>query len=159
MDINVFILDNNVNYLKLLKIVLEEKFTITATNDTNEFFKIVKQPAVIIVDWHLDYGIVGLDVTRKILANNPLVHCIYISADANEEVYLSVINEGWGCFFLLKDKSDFFTGLVENINRAKVLLRKKMVIASSEMEKERLIKERISDTLKAMEGKSDGRSY
>lgn len=158
MEVTVSILDNEVNYLKLLEIVLSEHFTLTATHDTNKFFKIVKQPGVLIIDWHLDYGITGLDVMRQVRKDNKLVHCIIISSEATVPVLTSIINEGWGCFFIEKNHSDFFTVLIEKIKRAKELLLQKIEIANAEKEKEKTILEMISKTLKVID-EGNGRSH
>ena len=159
MEISVSILDNDPMFLGLLKEVLDKHFKVNATSDTNELMSKIVMPAIVVIDWYLDYGITGLDVMRKIRDKHPLCHFIFISTIASVDVLLSVINEGWGCYFLIKNKSNFFDELITNITNAKQLLNSKMTAASAQVNKNELLQDRIIKTLKVLEESSNGRSY
>lgn len=159
MNIQVAILDNDKVFLKLLETVLEDQFIVKATSDTNEFMKLVKEPAVLIVDWFLDYGITGNKVVEKIRKENPICHVIFISSLASKEILLETINEGWGCYFIEKDKTDFTQVLIKKIQDAKTLLRAKISRSNEIEQREELLKEKINNTLKALEENSNGRCY
>lgn len=150
MQYPISILDNDPVFLKLLIEVLKDEFIVNGTTNTNEFVRMIRQPAVLLIDWNLDYGIVGTAVMERVRKENPLTHVIYISNMASKEVLLSVINEGWGCYFIEKDKTDFFTDLIEKIKVAKALLREKLTKAHIQVEKDELLKEQLVKTINAI---------
>lgn len=154
MNVSVAILDNELNFLNILKLMLQEHFSLDATHDTNEFIRNVKQPAVLVVDWHLDYGATGIDVMRKVRETNPLTVFIFISNVTTVDILLEVIKEGWlswGCYFLEKDKSNFIVELVDKIKIGRQILKDKLAQAKEEIIRTELLNEKISQTVKAIE--------
>lgn len=148
MDIGVSILDNDLAFLTLTKLALEEDFKIEATHDNNEFIERAKEPSVLVVDWFLDEGVRGIDVMRTIKKDRPLTQFIFVSSLASVGVLLEVVNEGWGAFFIEKDKTNFHDELVEKIRRSKSLLKTIIEAAKKKSIKEELIAKRIDETLK-----------
>ena len=150
MDIKISILDDNEDFLKILRLLVEDCFEIDiCTSDVNELIEKITQPSVIIIDWFLKHGVTGLEVMKKVLDKNPLCHPIYVSDMANVDNLKKIINHGWGSFFIEKTDTDFAKQLNEKIIQARRLLIAKIGMANKEFQRNEQLRQQIEETLKS----------
>ena len=157
MNINVAVLDNDGSFLQVTKEALEKHFSISTTHDTNYFIDNIKEPVIAVIDWYLDYGIVGIDVMRRVREHSPLCHFIFVSSLVSKEILMTVINEGWGCYFIEKAKSDFFDELIGRIKQAKIVLNQKLEAATIAVTNNQKLQKTLEETLKTLDS-SNGRT-
>jgi DNA-binding NtrC family response regulator len=152
MNINVSILDDDAQLLKVVLEVVRTHFPSFGTTDVNEYIETAKgHPGVLVVDWNLSYGINGMSVIKKILPFNSLCHPIFMSAQTSTEMLLEIIDEGWGSFYVPKDGMKWLDDLIVKIERAKELLNRKMEAANKELQRLKKLDEKLTGTLKLLE--------
>lgn len=150
MEIPILILDNNEDFLKILRIGMEDVLTIKATSDTNEFIQwAVDKPSICIIDYFLDM-VTGVSVMKKINEMQPLGFYIFMSSMASVQDLKDIINEGHGCFFIEKNQSDFFTELKNKVERGKEILQKQMDAWNAEAERKKILDEKLQSTYKIL---------
>jgi DNA-binding NtrC family response regulator len=149
-NIGVCILDDNEPLLKVVVEIISKHYEIRGTSNVNEFIGwCTERPTVAIADWHLTQ-VTGMHVIKKVLEINELCHPIFISSQASVPMLNEIIDTGFGSFFVEKDKTDWLDDLIKKIGRAKERLFKNMEASNKEMQRRKVLEEKMSETLKIL---------
>ncbi|EKE68117.1 PAS domain-containing hybrid sensor histidine kinase/response regulator [Gallaecimonas xiamenensis] len=97
----ILVMDNDDKVREALKALLESwGARVAAVRDEHEAQALEEPPALLLMDYHLDDGALGVDVAKRLQGRFGEVPCVVHSADQSEQIRSAVIDAGF--HFLLK---------------------------------------------------------